>query len=55
MSDAILNLKNIASTGFTDSSRFNKESSPKVAKCSHELPAVIAETVKCIDDNLERA
>ena len=55
LSDAIQNLKNIACTIYADASRFSKETSSEIAKCSCELPEVVAKTMKCIGDNLDRA
>ena len=55
LSDAIQSLKNIASTRFTNASRFNKETSPEIAKSSCDLPEVVAEILRSINENLQGA
>ena len=53
-SDVIHNLKVLASTEFSESSRFYKQTSRQTAEISDELPDIVVKMMECISQNLKR-
>ena len=53
-SDVIHNLKVLASTEFSDNSRFHKQTSCQVAEISDDLPDTVVKMMECINQNIKR-